>query len=99
MEALIDRGEVDQNEPLWRVINGPDVISILSSRLREETTGSMGGGSMIETFVWTEERNDCFGAPLFLVLDPDLLHMFLDVGEWTDYEDWTVFPEQLPGVD
>ena len=79
--------------PIQLVLATNPVISILESRTRAETMGQMGGGTMIQTFVWTEKIDTCNWHFMWVMNDPELL----DVQPWSDYERYTEDPlEDMP---
>jgi len=55
---------------------------------------------MIQTYAWTEKRNECLPEPLMRFLDTDiLLNLFLDLEVWEDYKSQKMFPSSLLGID
>jgi RHS repeat-associated protein len=82
LEELVDDNPQLAKEPLGKVVNpnsGYYVISVLRGQNREETSGSVGGGVMEQTFTWSERRLICpeetlSNWPAYLDL--------LDIGEW-----------------
>lgn len=85
MESLIIDNTNLANEPLSKIVNDYEVISILQPLSRDETTGSAGGGTMYQSYVWTEKKLSCFEQWLPL----SVRRLFLDIGSWRKYEDYT----------
>lgn len=90
VEELIDRNPNIASELLENVIKNSRMISILRNRTRSDTQGSFGGGTMYQTFAWTEKHDECL---------PDLLpwqvyRYLLDIQVWHnfDVETESVFP-------
>ena len=85
VEQLVDNDPSVGDEPLEQVLKGnPKLISILNNRTRSQTGGE-GGGSMYQTFTWTEKRdkviNDSPREPL---------RNYLDIQDWSDFTAHTV---------
>jgi RHS repeat-associated protein len=82
------------NEPVIEAINlindrGGQVISILRSQSREDTTGFEGGGSLYQTYTWTEKYDPCLAGKMPWEVYP----FMLDLQRWYNYEADTVSPD------
>jgi RHS repeat-associated protein len=89
------RGSVEQliqlqpelgKKPLEEIAKEYNVISILSPRTREMTSGSMGGGNMYQTFTWTERNDSCLANTLIRLLPRQTIETLLDMKVWFNYE-------------
>ena len=92
VEELIQQEPSVANQPIRQVIRNNPVLSILSSKTRQQTIGSEGGGNMYETFVWSERYDECAGWMMYLFNDPSKW----DVQSWPDFRAYTEDP-LLPG--
>jgi hypothetical protein len=91
VEELIDNDPSLADRPLSEVINienvsGQKVISILKSGKAEDTP--TGGGSLYQTFAWTERYNCLLPLPTSLLLNPS----WLDMQPWGNYASMTQHP-------
>ncbi len=81
------------NLPVWSVITFSSKLSILRPLTRGDTRGFRGGGNLVQTFVWSERRDESCQSYMYKMNDPS----FLDLAVWRDYWRYTVDPlEQLP---
>lgn len=88
LETLIDEDDPRWDEPLADAVRDLSVISILAPRTRGLTVGSEGGGTMLQSFVWSEKRLDCSLDRLPpRIRDIDAL---LDIGIWQNYQLYTL---------
>jgi RHS repeat-associated protein len=93
VEGIIQREPLLAFAPVEYIILRYPVISILESATRDETVGPLGGGNVVQTFVWTEARDKACGAYMFERNNPSLL----DVDRWEDYFRYTEDPlRELP---
>jgi RHS repeat-associated protein len=78
--------------PLSSVINkeynGYKVISILSSQTINNTTGNNGGGSLFQTFTWTERYDPCLSGRM----PQQVILPILDIQIWNNYSKFTSNP-------
>jgi RHS repeat-associated protein len=88
VEELIEGNFLLELMPIQAILITTRVISILRSQTRGQTTGPLGGGTMIQTFVWTERINHCRSDSMWSTNDP----AWLDVQVWGDYETFTEDP-------
>ncbi len=94
VEGLIANRPDLAYKPLSEVINeytstGQRPISILSSRSRFDQSDTNGGGSLFQTFTWTEQYDPC----MFIGNIPhELVPHLLDVGVWDNWRGSTVWP-------
>jgi RHS repeat-associated protein len=80
VEDLIGRKPGIADEPLEQVLReNTTLISILTDRKRNETGGN-GGGTMYQTFTWTEKRGEWRNF-----LPWEALRNMLDIQDWNDY--------------
>jgi hypothetical protein len=91
VEDLIAQDPGLENTPLYLLVADTryKLISILSSRTRAETVGSQGGGSLYQTFTWTESRL-CLPVGIFIPRD---------VQVWDRFQSVTIDPEGFPPAD
>jgi hypothetical protein len=85
IEDLVRAGSIQNNDRLADILSQKDkfrVISILSEKSREQTTGLEGGGNMEQTFVWSEKQLDC----TMRMLPPAIYWSLLDITDWPDYK-------------
>jgi hypothetical protein len=66
------------------------VISILKSQKIEETMGSHGGGSLYQTFAWTERYDPCLAG--YLPQELFEIYPLLDIQAWNNYDKLTEHP-------
>ena len=79
--------------PVQYVMGRVRVISILSPLTREETSSFLGGGNMLQRFVWSERRDENCAGYMYQMNNPSLL----DVDLWRDYRLYTSDPlAELP---
>jgi len=92
LEDLIGKNPHLANEPFSKVINmdyqGKPIISILSSQFAENTTGNNGGGSLYQTFTWTERYDPCLAN----LLPQQLVLSLFDIQVWSNYDLVTKHP-------
>jgi len=94
VEELLAIGEVTGSTLLTEAFNkevdGKRALSILRFRTRAETTMErpLGGGGLIQTYTWTEKRNECFWWMEFLPYIPTKAVMG-PILPWPDYETYT----------
>ncbi len=90
------------DRPLSEIWMTQPVVSILRSRTKEQTPG--GGGSLYQTFMWTEKVDDC-GDRNVKNWTFDLWMLYrhsgnwatrLDMGLWPDYKSVTQDPPGFP---
>lgn len=94
VEALIaDRPDLG-DRPLQEVMDGFDVISILGNLNRTETIGSLGGGNLYQTYIWTEQYDPCLAELGYLKMHD----VFLDVQRWVGWGSMTNVPPDWPTV-
>ena len=74
--------------PVQYVMGRFRVISILSPLTREETSSFLGGGNMLQRFVWSERRDESCAGYMYEMNNPSLL----DVDVWPDYWLYTSDP-------
>ena len=74
--------------PVQYVIAFSRAISILSPLTRERTSGFLGGGNMLQRFVWSERRDENCAGYMYEMNNPSLL----DVDVWPDYWLYTSDP-------
>lgn len=92
VEDLIDKTPAIANEPLAQVVAGSKVISILRSRGKENSSG---GGSLWQTYAWTEKRDPC----LFLnsiTMPRETYALLLDIRPWYGFVGMTDNPRDWP---
>jgi RHS repeat-associated protein len=100
VEEYIFENPSKANEPLSKVINESDVISILPPRSRANTTGSNGGGDMYQTFTWSEKYDECIKQ----LMPWHIVEVLLDIQPWQDFRKYTdpvfenVYPIFLPSI-
>lgn len=101
LERNLIRGDDTLVNVLYREFNGRKVVSILSLRTREDTgtwtdtngiTHQLGGGNLVQTYVWKEERNPCNALVWFTIG----LGGSPEIQRWTDYANYTV---PIPGYE
>jgi RHS repeat-associated protein len=95
VEDLITQDPGLKKTPLYLLIADEryELISILSSRTRAETVGSQGGGSLYQTFTWTENRHcEPRGGPHGGFFP-------LDIQVWKGFQSVTEDPEGFPPAD
>jgi hypothetical protein len=98
LEALIGENPHLADRPFSEVINmdyhGQPIISILRSRNVYQTTGNNGGGSLYQTFTWTEKYDPC----LAWLLPHELVSSLFDIQVWGNYDRVTKHPgKPFPG--
>jgi hypothetical protein len=99
VEELIKQYPYLADRPLSEVINndlnGYPPISILASRSAGETPSGYGGGSLYQTFAWTERYEPCnFGLFSPILIDPP----WHDIQIWDNYDSMTHNPGRpFPG--
>jgi len=99
IEELIANGEIQGSESLLTVANrsynGKRVVSILRARDRDVTvpwesawgtTYQLGGGNLVQTYYWLEERNPC---PFPSILFQSSFLDDLEIAPWDDVADHT----------
>ncbi len=84
------------NKPIYEVIRGSRVISILRSRTKEKTPA--GGGSLYQTFTWTERRDECWlkWSPEQQINSLPFITTLLDMQVWNGYQNMTTDPPGFP---
>ncbi len=94
VEELIYNNPSLANQPLEKVIKENRVISIISSQTRNDTNDPNGGGTMYQTFTWTEISDQCLPYFMYFSLPTSVLEQFLDIKPWYGFESVTeqVFP-------
>lgn len=98
VEELLQQNLISADDTLFEVINQPingiKVVSILKRRNQLETgayvdsKGSLhrlGGGDMIQTYLWKEKRDPCNPILWWMGEPPEI-----DI--WSDYQNFTVSP-------
>jgi hypothetical protein len=88
VEDLILNNPSLQYKKLSEVVAALNVISILSDKTRNQTSGSQGGGTMYQTYIWTEST-DCTNRLLFSATGNI---RFLDIKPWNGYRSATTDP-------
>jgi hypothetical protein len=74
LEELVSDKPYLKKQPLRKVLNEWPVISVLSAKTRKQTQGSEGGGTMWQTFTWSERRLICPADTLWRIRsEPALL--------------------------
>ncbi len=90
-EGLSDGDSSAANERLWKAIQDrPKIISFLDSMFREDTILTHGGGTLDQTFTWTERGDAKLGGITGrkFVLTRDVGGR-LDIQPWPEYEEFT----------
>ena len=93
VEELLDKGDINGDDLLYDVINSPyRVLSILEPRTRDDTPNPLGGGTLYQTYTWTEKRDPC---PIRNTLSylpsskPTDLWWEANIFRWPDYQSFT----------
>jgi RHS repeat-associated protein len=85
VEDLIYSDPSIGEQPIEKVINENRVISILRPLTRSQTSGSNGGGTMYQTFTWTEKYDNSLPIQILRNLNIN----FLDIQNWDNYQNYT----------
>ena len=92
VEDEIRRNPLAALQPIGFVMTKNTLVSVLTSKTRAETSFPLGGGNLLQTFVWTEQFAQLCGSG-FYMSDP---MPGADIGVWNDYFAYTFDP--LAGV-
>lgn len=97
VEELLDNGDISDWTPLFVAVNklyhGRQVVTILKPRDQSQTgewnnwahnSHNLGGGNLVQTYVWKEKRDPCWKFPYNILLGPP--HIY----RWDNYQDHTV---------
>jgi len=92
VEDLIEADPSKANQPVLQLIANNDIISIVSSRARDKTSGTMGGGNFYQTFTWTEEEL-CLTQMVYI--PSEVWRVLNEIESWSDYGRYTSDPDFL----